>query len=82
MSARKNVPAARDGIEPIGSNFSARETRSQYESGYRLGLLHARIVELIDQAENLLGTFDEMERIVTNAQWAARNVPKRKKGKR
>ncbi len=69
MSTRKTVPAA-------------RETRAQYESGYRLGLLHARIKELIDQAENLLGTFDEMERIVTNAQWAARKMPPPKKRRR
>ncbi len=66
---RKSVPAA-------------HELRAQYESGFKLGLLHSRISKLIDQAENLLGIFDELERLVANAERAARHPPQRKKGKR
>lgn len=53
------------------------EPRTKYEVGYRLGLLQGRIQQLVDEAETLLGVLDEMDRVISNARWRARNLNER-----
>lgn len=45
-----------------------------------LDSLQERVQVLQSQAETLLGTFDEMERMLTNAAWSSRKMPAPKTG--
>jgi len=59
--------------------MTADEERARYVVT-QLEDLHLQIRALVDVAEELLGTLDEMERVVTRAQWSARRMPTRNKG--
>ena len=61
--------------------MKAEEQRARYVVA-QLEDLHQQVRMLIDGAETLLGQFDEMERLVTKAQWSARAMPPPKKSRR
>lgn len=60
---------------------TADEERPRYVVA-QLDDLHQQVRMLIDVAEALLGQFDEMERLVTKAQWSARAMPPPSKSRR
>ncbi len=54
--------------------MKADEDRARYVVG-QLDDIGRRINLLVDQAEALIHTLDEMQRLVTRAEWAARRMP-------
>lgn len=58
----------------------AEEERVRYLVG-ELDSLRERLQMVLDQAECLVGVFDEIDRLIWRANWSSRKMPKQK-GKR